>query len=75
MFPSTARNQYKKNFLRSSVVAGNTGTDKFLLKERMAAAQHTHTGSGSMLPKATLGYEAWNNMKNNNSNISTIIDY
>jgi len=37
MFPSTARNQYKKNFLRSSVVACNTGTDKFLLKERMAA--------------------------------------
>jgi hypothetical protein len=71
MFPSTARNQYKKNFLRSSVVAGSSGTEKFLLKERTAAGHHQH--SGSMLPKA-MGYDAWN-MKNNNSNISTIIDY
>ena len=47
-----------------------------MLKEKVVGGvggSQQHSGSGTMLPK-TIGYEAWN-MKNNNSNVSTIIDY
>ncbi len=71
MFPSTARNQYKKAILRSSLgVMNNTNHDRFMLKD------HHNSGSGTqiMAMKMGTGYDGWN-MKNNNSNISTIIDY
>ena len=83
MFPSTARNQYKKAFLRSSlgVVMTAAQQEKFMMPK-----DHPSSGSGSHIAKlanntaythakmGSAGYEAWH-MKNNNSNISTIIDY